>query len=102
MSRTLTAKFDTRRGAELAVERLVQTFHIERTDIFIAPEGVENSAGDEQAGSDVEAAEPSPESRDDAALAGKIIVSVDIEDDALAAEIKDAFDEAGGCEITDA
>lgn len=101
MPSTLTAKFDTRREADMAVERLVQTFHIERTDIFVAPEGAENSAGNEQAGSDVEAGEPSPESRDDAALAGKIVVSVDIEDDDLADEIKGAFAEFDGTDVTD-
>ncbi|MDO6415829.1 hypothetical protein Q4F19_15665 [Sphingomonas sp. BIUV-7] len=96
MSSTLTAKFDTRRDAEMAVERLVQAFHIERTDIFIAPEGAANSAGDEAAGADREAGEPSPEGREDAALAGRIVVSVDLEDDDAADEIRAAFAEFDG------
>jgi hypothetical protein len=54
MPSTITAKFDTRREAEMAVEHLVQAHHIERTDIFITPEGSENSAGEEIAGSDTE------------------------------------------------
>ena len=95
MPTTLTAYFDTRRDAEMTVERLVQEQKIERTDIFIATEGDENSAGDETAGSDTSAGAPTPESRDDAALEGRITVSVDIADDAKAAAVRDAFAEFG-------
>ena len=93
MSTSLTAKFDTRREAEMTVERLVQQFKIERTDVFIAAEGDENTVGVEEAGSDTEAGGPSPEDRDDAQLAGRVVVSVDIEDDSLADEIRSAFAE---------
>ena len=96
LASTITAKFDTRREADLAVERLVQSFHVERTDIFITPEGSENSAGNETAGSDAEAGSPSPESRADAALAGRIVVSVDLADDGLADEVRSAFAEFDG------
>jgi len=93
MSTSLVAKFDTRREAEMTVERLVQQFAIERTDVFITAEGDQNTAGVDEAGSDTEAGEPSPESRDDAALAGRIVVSVDIEDESLADEVRSAFAE---------
>ena len=83
MSTTLTGTFETRRAAEMAVERLVQEFEIERTDIFIAAAGDDNTAGEELAGSDTEAGDPSPADRDDAALHGSITVSVDTEDDAV-------------------
>ncbi len=93
MSMTLTARFETRREAEMAVERLVQEQGVERSDIFISAEGDENTAGEEQAGSDSQAGEPSPERRDDAALNGRILVSVDIEDDDRAAVVRAAFKE---------
>ena len=93
MSTSLTAKFDTRREAEMTVERLVQQFKIERTDVFVTAEGDENTVGVGEAGSDNEAGGPSPEERDDAQLAGRVIVSVDIEDDGLADEVRSAFAE---------
>ncbi len=99
MATSLTAKFDTRREAEMTVERLVQQFEIERTDVFIAAEGDENTAGVEEAGSDTRAGGPSPEDRDDAQLAGRVVVSVDIEDDALAEEVRSAFAEFDASEI---
>jgi hypothetical protein len=99
MSTSLTAKFDTRREAEMTVERLVQQFKIERTDVFIAAEGGENTVGVEEAGSDTEAGGPSPEDRDDAQLAGRVVVSVDIEDDDLADEVRSAFAEFDASEV---
>ena len=99
MSTSLTAKFDTRREAEMTVERLVQQFKIERTDVFIAAEGDENTVGIEEAGSDTEAGGPSPEDRDDAQLAGRVVVSVDIEDDNLADEVRSAFAEFDASEV---
>lgn len=93
MSTTLTASFDTRRDAEMTVERLVQEQGIERTDIFIVADGDDNTAGEQVAGSDTAAGEPSPADRDDAALNGSIIVSVDVEDDERASAIRQAFSE---------
>lgn len=93
MSTSLTAKFDTRREAEMTVERLVQQFKIERTDVFIAADGNENTVGVKEAGSDTEAGGPSPEDRNDAQLAGRVVVSVDIENDDLASEVRLAFAE---------
>lgn len=99
MSTSLTAKFDTRREAEMTVERLVQQFKIERTDVFIAAEGEKNTVGIEEAGSDTEAGVPSPEDRNDAQLAGRVVVSVDIEDDDLADEVRSAFAEFDASEV---
>lgn len=99
MSTSLSAKFDTRREAEMTVERLVQQFKLERTDVFIAVEGSENTVGVEEAGSDTEAGGPSPEDRDDAQLAGRVVVSVDIEDDGLADEVRLAFAEFDASEV---
>ncbi|WP_238995749.1 hypothetical protein [Sphingomonas solaris] len=83
----------------MTVERLVQEYKIERTDIFIAAEGDDNSAGEERAGSDTEAGAPTPPDRDDAALNGGIIVSVDIEDEAMANNVRASFDEFGAQDI---
>ncbi|MCO6052172.1 hypothetical protein NGM99_20500 [Mesorhizobium sp. RP14(2022)] len=93
MGTTLTAQFETRREAEMAVERLVQQYEIERTDVFIAAAGAENTAGEELSGSDTEAGQPSPEDRDDAPLNGTIEVSVDVEDEAKVEKILEAFSE---------
>lgn len=45
MSTSIEKSFATRASAELAVERLVQEFGIERTDVFVSSAGDENSAG---------------------------------------------------------
>jgi hypothetical protein len=92
MGTTLKAQFETRRDAEMTVERLVQEYGIERTDIFVAPVGAHNSAGVETAGSDSEASVPTVESRTDTAVNGSIEVSVDIADE-QAATIREAFAE---------
>ena len=96
MSSTRTAAFDTRREAEMAVERLVQELGVERTDILVTTEGAENSAGATPSGSDDEAGSPSPQARDDGALSGKVVVSVDVQDDAMADKIEKAFEEFDG------
>ncbi len=87
----LTGKFDTRREAEMTVERLVQQFDIDRGKIVVAADGDENTAGVEEAGS--EAGQPSPEARDDAELNGKVVVTVEVADDAAASEVREAFAE---------
>ena len=63
MSQTLKTTFATRRDAELAVERLVQEHGVERSDIFIAPEGDANSAGEAVSGSDQPTAAPTEAGR---------------------------------------
>lgn len=89
----LTAKFDTRRDAEMTVERLVQQFEIDRAKVVIAADGEENTAGVAEDGSDNKAGEPSPEARDDAELNGKVVVTVEVADDATADEVRAAFAE---------
>jgi hypothetical protein len=56
-------------------------------------------SGDAGVGSDTEAGGPSPEDRDDAQLAGRVIVSVDVEDDNLAGEVRSAFAEFEASEV---
>lgn len=96
MSDSITGTFASRRDADMVVERLVQEFGIERTDIFAAAEGDENTAGVEPAGSDNAGVEPTEEARDDGAYEGAVTVSVDVNDDELLGKIGDAFEEFDG------
>jgi hypothetical protein len=90
---TLTARFRTRRLADVAVEHLVQEQGIERTDIFVVAEGSEASSGEEADAADVESGHPGSEPGGDPALGGAILVSVDLADadreDEVAAILKD-------------
>ena len=99
MGTTLKASFETRREAEMTIERLVQEFGTDRTDIFVAAEGSENSAGEQKAGSDTEAGSPSPDDRVDASLKGRISVSVNMDDDDHAAKVRSAFAEFGAEDV---
>lgn len=92
MSKTLTANFETRRDAEMTVERLVQEQGLDRAAISIKAEGVENSAGEDVAGGDRGA----PGSDAEPALNGEITVSVRLDDDADAEAVEAAFAEYGG------
>ena len=102
MGTTLNASFETRREAEMTVERLVQEHAIDRADIFVAAADDENTAGEAQAGSDTDADEPSPETRHDSPLNGAVTVSVDIEDDAKVAKVRDAFGEFEAADVNEA
>ena len=77
---TLTARFRTRRLADVAVEHLVQEQGIERTDVFVVAEGSEPSSGEEADGADVESGHPGTEPGGDPALGGAILISVDLAD----------------------
>jgi hypothetical protein len=96
MAQTINRIFATRRDADLAVEHLVQEFGIERTDIFVAPEGDANTSGVDTDGADNESAAPSPGERSDGAHNGAIAVSVDVNDDEMSGKIARIFDELGG------
>lgn len=89
----LTGKFDTRREAEMTVERLVQQFEIDRAKVVIAADGNDNTAGVAEDGADQKAGDPSPEARDDAELNGKVVVTVEVADGDVAGEVREAFDE---------
>lgn len=93
MSTTLTGTFDSRDQADMAVERLVQEIGIERTDIFVAASGPDNSAGNRTGGADSETVDQ--EERDDVPLAGGIMVSIDLQDDAKVEVITAALEEFG-------
>lgn len=63
MTSTIIGEFETRRGAELAIERIVQELGIARDDVTVRPVGDENSAGTKTAGSDAKTM-PAPEGRE--------------------------------------
>ncbi|WP_229380757.1 MULTISPECIES: hypothetical protein [unclassified Sphingobium] len=77
----------------MAVERLVQEIGIERTDIFVAASGPDNSAGNRTGGADSEMVDQ--EERDDVPLAGGIMVSIDLQDDAKIEVVTTALEEFG-------
>lgn len=93
MSTTLTGTFDSRDQADMAVERLVQEVGIERTDIFVAASGPDNSAGNRTGGADSETVDQ--DERDDVPLAGGIMVSIDLQDDAKVEVVTAALEEFG-------
>ncbi|WP_428671981.1 hypothetical protein [Reyranella sp.] len=77
MESTIVAEFESRRQAELAVERLVQEHRIPRTDVFVRARGEANSSGVKAAGADIESGHPGVEKQARPELAGMIEVSVD-------------------------
>ena len=90
MSCSLERTFVTRELAERAVEHLVQKLGVERTDIFVTPQGSQNSSGEAISGGDAPAVlEPG---REDAALAGGITVSIDVNDNEREQVIRRALD----------
>jgi len=94
MERTIVAQFESRRQAELAVERLVQEHHIPRTDVFVRARGEANSSGLKAAGADIESGHPGVERHESPELAGMIEVSVDCHGD-LSGKVCHALQAAG-------
>ena len=99
MGTTIAGAFETRRDAEMAVERLVQEHGLARTDIFIEPETGKNTAGIVADGADVESGHGG--TKDDAkpALGGRIKVSVDVNDEGRQGTVQAAFREFGAADV---
>lgn len=95
MECTVHAEFDTRRAAELAIERVVQEYGIARSDVFVQPAGSDNTAGSRPAGADAKSA-PQPEQG--GKLEGPIEVSVDFHGDDPR-RIAEALKSAGGMSV---
>ncbi|MBA4491610.1 hypothetical protein [Paracoccus sp. S1E-3] len=93
---TLNASFETRRDAEMAVERMVQEFGLDRSTILVAPEGSENTSGEVRSGGDNADESAQVSAREDGAHNGKIRVSVNIEDTGEAQKVREAFAEFEG------
>ena len=96
---TITATFSTRRQADLAIEQLVQEHGIDRSGIFVTPEGDDNSAGSDEDGADAESGHPDVDPAGDPALAGGLAVSVDLPDDGDVAAVRAVLEEHGGEDI---
>lgn len=96
---TIEASFDSRRAAELTVERLVQEFGLDRRAITIMPVGARNSAGTEPSGGDQATKAPTPPDRNDAALNGALRVSVQVAEPVEAARVREAFAEFAAAEV---
>ena len=100
MGTTLVAEFDNRRDAEMSVERLVQELGIDRTAVFIAASGSENTVGEKASGADVESGHPGTDVEPRPELEGTVTVSVDINDDADVQRSRDALEEFGAQKIS--
>jgi hypothetical protein len=98
VEQTITAKFDTRRDAETAVEHLVQEHGIDRADVFVRAAGKANTAGVRAAGGDIESGHPGVEKHGKPELAGPIEVSVDCHGDKAIA-VKAALEKAGAKQL---
>jgi hypothetical protein len=98
MERSIVARFETRRDAEMAVEHLVQEHGINRSDVFIRAAGKPNTAGVQAAGADVESGHPGVEKRGEPKLAGPIEVSVDCHGD-QSKLVSSVLERSGGAQV---
>jgi hypothetical protein len=100
MNSSLEATFETRREAELVIERLVQEFHVDRAAIHVGPEGDKNTVGERPSGGDTRPAEPSEKPRSDAPLEGRVRVSVALDEGADIDAVRSAFSEFSGEDLS--
>lgn len=96
-TQTITATFQTREGADLAVEHMVQRVGINRADIFVEAGNASNSSGTVPSGGDAPSANQSL--RMDGALGGEIVVSVDARADEVPT-LHRIFGDAGAIHVT--
>lgn len=94
---TITAFFETRAAADLAVEHLVQQHGVSRPVIFVQASGDRNTAGSAPSGGDMSHADGT---REDAALEGEIEVSADIASDQVPA-VQRSLEGAGAIRVSD-
>jgi len=90
MSKTISAEFKSRRDAEMAVEHIVQDHGLDRNAVDVGPASNENTAGTEAARADVEDGHLKSGTEGEPALAGKVKVSVEV-DDAIAEKVISSF-----------
>lgn len=95
MPKTLSADFDTRRDAEMAVEHIVQEHGVDRNAVTILPVSDANSAGIRPSGSDMEDRYEKVEPAGEPALAGRLRVSVEVEG-AGEDKVRESFATYGG------
>ncbi|MCW6506413.1 hypothetical protein [Lichenifustis flavocetrariae] len=90
MPPSLSAEFETRRDAEMAIEHIVQEQGVDRNAVIVVAASSENSAGTRVAGSDVENGGDKVHTESRPALDGRIKVSVKAED-GLAEKVLTSF-----------
>lgn len=88
--KTISARFEAREPADLAVEHLVQQHGIPRADIFIQAAAHDNAAGTKPSGGDISHGDGI---RSDASLHGEIEVSADVREDEVD-KVKETFRQA--------
>ena len=93
---TITAVFETREAADLAVEHLVQQHGVSRPDIFVQSTTDQNSSGVRPSGGD---RSHDSENREDGALGGEIEVSADISASQIA-KVQRTFGDAGAIRVS--
>ena len=91
----LPADFDTRRDAEMAVEHMVQEYGLDPKAISVVAASQENSAGTRVSGSDVETDGAGAGAASEPALAGRLKVTVDV-DEGLSDKVLASFASYGG------
>jgi hypothetical protein len=103
----IKAQFETRRQAEMAIERMVQEHHVDRKAITVTAAGQANTTGTERAGSDAaagadnEASERTQGPREDAPLAGAVLVTIAYDNADTEAAAHSAFAEFAARQIVD-
>jgi hypothetical protein len=95
MPKTISADFKSRRDAEMAVEHIVQDHGLDRNAVEVGPASAENTAGTEAARADVEDGHLKSGTEGEPALAGKVRVSVEV-DDAIAEKVLSSFETFNG------
>ena len=90
MPKTISAEFKSRRDAEMAVEHIVQDHGVDRNAVQVGPASDENTAGTQAARADVEDGHLKSGTEGEPALAGKVKVSVEV-DDAITEKVISSF-----------
>ncbi len=98
MSQTVSAEFETRRDAEMAVEHIVQEHGLDRASVSVISASAQNSAGTKLSGSDLEDGHEKASSTVHPALGGKLKVSVEVEDGSRE-KVLSSFSNYGGKQI---
>ena len=96
MPQSITAYFNTRRDAEMAVEHLVQDHGLDRNRVQTMAEGEENSSGTVVSGAD--AADAAAGEAPEGVRHGRIVVRAEVEDDLLEAALN-SFRECNAVEM---
>ena len=90
MPRTVTAEFNTRRDAEMAIEHVAQEHGLDPKAVTMTTATAENTAGTRTAGGDIEDGRPKTGTEGEPKLEGRLRVSVEV-DEAEYEKVLEAF-----------